>query len=53
MSGISVGQVEEEEVVDNKIKRKVNFSIFSLVHTCPITQRKLTNPVAVIKSEQE
>ena len=47
------GEVEKEEVMDNKIKRKVNFSIFSLFHTCPITQRELTNPVAVIKSEQE
>ena len=53
MSGTSVGQVEKEEVMDNKIKRKVNFSIFSLVHTCPVTQRELTNPVVVIKSEQE
>ena len=56
VSGTSVGQVEgakEEVLMDNKIKRKVNFSIFSLVHTCPITQRELTNPVAVIKSEQE
>ena len=52
MSATSVGQVEEE-VMDNKIKRKVNFSIFSLVHTCPITQRELTNPVGAIKSEQE
>ena len=51
-----MGQVEEEEVMDNKIKRKVNFSIFSLalVHTCPITQRELTNlVVAIKKSEQE
>ena len=53
MSATSVGQVEKEEVMDNKIKRKVNFSIFSLLHTCPVTQRELTNPVAVIKSEQE
>ena len=53
MSGTSVGQVEKEEVMDNKIKRKVNFSIFSLFHTCPVTQRELTNPVVVIKSEQE
>ena len=50
-----MGQVEEEEeeVMGNKIRRKINPSIFSLFHTCSITQRELTNPVAVIKSEQE
>ena len=48
-----MGQVEEEVLMDNKIKRKVNLSIFSLFHTCPITQRELTNLVVVIKSEQE
>ena len=53
MSGTSVGQVGKEEVMDNKIKRKVNFSIFSLVHSCSITQRELTNPAVAIKSEQE
>ena len=53
MSGTSVGQVEKEEVMDNKIKRRVTFSIFSLVHTCLITQRKLNNLVVAIKSEQE
>merc|ERR1719400_2691337 len=36
VSGTSVGQVEEEEeeVMGNKIRRKINPSIFSLFHTC-------------------